>query len=238
MTTTAYDLIRDAMLLLKVANPDTLTASEISDGLRRLNAMMLSWANNPLNIYRVVSEDVVTTGSRVMTMGTGGDWNTDRPMKITQATARIASGLDRPITILPAEDYAKIRMKSLETNYPQYMYFDGNFPLQNVAIWPVPSQGMTLTLWSIKPLATFANSESVATFPPGYEDAITYNLAVRMAPMFQIDAGAEITRIAVTSLKQIQRTNTRVPTMQSDPALLSRRGGQYNVYSDGWGPGQ
>lgn len=238
MTITAHDLIRDAMLLLKVASPDSLTAAEIQDGLRRLNAMLESWANNPLNIYRVINEDVVTTGSRVMTMGIGGDWNTDRPMKITQATARIATGIDRPIQIIPAEDYAAIRLKGLLTNYPQYLYFDGNYPLQNVAIWPVPSAGMTLTLWSIKPLATFATSETVASFPPGYTDAITYNLAVRMAPMFQLEAGADIRAIATTSLKQIQRTNTRVPTMQSDPALLTRRGGTYNVYSDGWGPGQ
>lgn len=233
---TALNLIQGAMGLLQVLNPGALTASEAQDGLDSLNEMLASWANDPLNIYKVTNENFVSTGNQVITMGPGGDWDTDRPIKIQAVTARIATNLDRPVEILNYSDYLTIRIKNLATNYPNYIYPDGGYPLQNLYVYPVPSSGMTFTVWSIKPLAEFASIEDAVSLPPGYIRAIKYNLATTMAPMFQVAAGPDVQRIATTSLKQIQRTNTRVPTMQSDPALLTRRGNLYNVYSDGWGP--
>lgn len=233
---TALNLIQGAMGLLQVLNPGALTASETQDGLDSLNEMLASWANDPLNIYKVTNENFVSTGNQVITMGPGGDWDTDRPIKIQAVTARIATNLDRPVEILNYSDYLTIRIKNLATNYPNYIYPDGGYPLQNLYVYPVPSSGMTFTVWSIKPLAEFASIEDAVSLPPGYIRAIKYNLATTMAPMFQVAAGPDVQRIATTSLKQIQRTNTRVPTMQSDPALLTRRGNLYNVYSDGWGP--
>ena len=236
-STTAINLLEGAMSILRVLSPDTvLTDGEKADGLAALNEMLDSWSLSPLNLYKETSEDVVTvakSGNAPHTWGLGGNWNTARPVGVDAVTFKISTTLDKPIKLIGWDDYAAIRIKSLNVNYPQYAYISLGYPLAQVYLYPVPSAGLTLTLWSRKPLATFNALTDPVSLPPGTVRAIKFNLAVTMAPMFQQSVDATTLKIAQTSLQQLQRANLRIPTIQADPALIGRGLGRYDIYSDG-----
>ena len=234
MTTTALNLIEGALRPLNVLTGNTrLTAEEISDTLQALNWMLDSWSNENLKIYHVTRETfTLTSGLNPHTIGPGGNLNTTRPTRIIQATITI-SGVDYPLELIGVDDYEAIRLKTLQTAWPIYAYLENDFPLAKLYTWPI-NTGNVINLQQEKPLTNFASAYDTVTLPPGYADAIRFNLALRMAPEFQITAGADLERMAERALKNIKRTNSRVPTMASDPMLRARTiSGGYIVYTDG-----
>ncbi len=58
---------------------------------------------------------------------------------------------------------------------------------------PVTSSGGTLELWVWDQLATIADFTAALDYPPGYLQAIIYNLAVMIAPNFErpLDPGVK-----------------------------------------------
>lgn len=234
--TTALDLIQGALRPLNVLTGNTsLTAQESSDALQALNWMLDSWSNEDLTIYHVTRETfTLTSGKNPLTYGTGGDLNSPRPTRIMKATVTISS-VDYPLEIIGYDDYEEIRLKTLQTAWPVYLYYEPDYPLGKVYTWPV-NTGNVLTVATEKPLTNFATIYDTVSLPPGYADAIRYNLAVRLAPEYQITAGADLVALAEKTKKSIKHTNGRMPpTMQSDPSLRSDAlAGGWIIYTDGY----
>ena len=54
--------------------------------------------------------------------------------------------------IMEWDDYNSVRLKSLQTNFPGYLFYDRGFPIGNVYIYPIcSSSNETITLTSWKP---------------------------------------------------------------------------------------
>lgn len=244
---TANDIIRAAMRLIQVSAVDTdLTASELEDGLQSLNRMLDSWSADELTLYQVIRETFnLATGQNPYTMGYGGDFNTSRPMKIVDAYLTLNNGsipVSYPMQVLGYDDYNAIRLKTLQTNFPNYIYWQPSFPLSEVYIYPVfapndpATQGpATITLTSWKPFDIILDPTAYMSFPPGYWEAITMNLATRLALEYQFDLRPDIIQLAANALKRIKRLNQRTPTLQTDVALMNTSQLRYNIYSDGFG---
>lgn len=244
---TANDIIRAAMRLIQVSAVDTdLTASELEDGLQSLNRMLDSWSADELTLYQVIRETFnLATGQNPYTMGYGGDFNTSRPMKIVDAYLTLNNGsipVSYPMQVLGYDDYNAIRLKTLQTNFPNYIYWQPSFPLSEVYIYPVfapndpATQGpATITLTSWKPFDIILDPTAYMSFPPGYWEAIVFNLAVRIAEEYQFDMRPTTVQIAANSLKRLKRMNQRTPTLQTDVSLMNTSQLRYNIYSDGFG---
>ena len=67
------------------------------------------------------------------------------------------------------------------------------------------------------------NQSDTVSVPPGYADAIRYNLAVKLAPEWGRTITPEVAEMARTSKAAIQRLNLPAPVMLCDPAMLNRR---------------
>jgi len=244
---TANDLIRAAMRLIQVSAVDTdLTASELQDGLESLNRMLDSWSADELTLYQVIREQFpLVSGQNPYTMGYGGDFNTSRPMKIVDAYLVLNNGsipVSYPMQVLGYDDYNAVRLKTLSTNFPNYIYYQPSFPIAQVYIYPIfapndPStQGpayINLTSW--KPFDIILNPTAYMEYPPGYWEAIVFNLAVRIAEEYQFDIRPTTVQLAVNSLKRVKRLNQRTVTLQTDVALMNTSQLRYNIYSDGYG---
>jgi len=63
------------------------------------------------------------------------------------------------------------------------------------------------------------------------------NLAVELAPSYQLTASQNIIRIAEEAKRALQGTNYRPLTMQTDAALMGN-GGKYSIWSDKTGAGR
>lgn len=89
--TTALGIIKSAMrkvgVLTKTENP---SADEAQDGLEMLNDLLSSFSNDSMVIYARYSEDfTLSGGTGSYTIGTGGAFNTARPVKIISAFIRL-----------------------------------------------------------------------------------------------------------------------------------------------------
>lgn len=238
---TGNDLIRAAMRLIQVAAVDTdLTASELRDGLESLNRMIDAWALEELMLYQVTRETFPLAASQLSySVGLGGDFDTVRPTKLVGAYLTISTGaipVDYPMQVIGYDDYNDIRLKTLQTNFPSYCYYEPAFPLANLYVYPVcavNNESITLTSW--KPLAMIADPTATISLPPGYWEALVFNLAVRIAEEYQFDMRPTTIAIAESSLKKIKRMNQRTLTLQTDVALMNTSQMRYSIYADGYG---
>jgi hypothetical protein len=244
---TANDIIRASMRLIQVSAVDTdLTAQELQDGLESLNRMLDSWSADELTLYQVIREQFpLVSGQNPYSMGYGGNFNTSRPMKIVDAYLILNNGsipVSYPMQVLGYDDYNAVRLKTLSTNFPNYIYYQPSFPLAEVYIYPIfapndPStQGpayINLTSW--KPFDMILDPTSYMSFPPGYWEAIVFNLAVRIAEEYQFSIRETTVQLAASALKRVKRLNQRTVTLQTDVALMNTSQLRYNIYSDGYG---
>jgi len=233
-STTAQTIINGALRLLQVASTDVvLTSDEANDALEALNQMIDGWSNESLMLYHVQLEQFTCVpGLNPHTIGYGGNFNTSVPIHIEASTVTVG-GVDYPIIQIDYDDYAVIKLKTLQNVYPEYMYFDRNSPiLGNLYMYPVPSTASTINLYSRKTLTQFASLTDSIDLPAGYAKALKYSLAVELAPEYQVSAGADVIQLAISSKANLKRTNRRPLTLQIDPAALAVSGKRrFNIYT-------
>jgi len=231
---TAQTIINGALRLLQVASTDVvLTNDEANDALESLNQMIDGWSNESLMLYHVTREQFTCIpANNPHTIGPTGDFATSVPMNIEAATVTVG-GVDYPILPIDYDDYAVIKLKTLQNVYPEYFYLDKSSPvLANLYMYPVPSTASTISLYSRKPLTSFASLTDNLTLPPGYERALKYALAVELAPEYQVSAGQDVIALAIAAKASLKRTNKRPLTLQIDPAALAVSGKRrFNIYT-------
>lgn len=225
---TALDIIKRAMRLTgALGGGETPTADEQTDGLTALNSMLESWSIQSLAIYQVQDESFTwASGNTTQTMGSAGDFNTTRPSSFEGFFQRVNS-VDYPIHIASEEQYSRIADKSTQSSLISWIYPDMANPLITLYAYPVPSSNATVHIRSWKALQSFSTAATALAMPPGYQDALTFNLAVILADEYQRPVPPMVLRRAITTLRAIKVLNKKVRNMISEPAFL-RGGGAYD----------
>jgi len=136
-----------------------------------------------------------------------------RPDSIKYAFIRDANSTDSPVCLLDNMEYSTITNKSTTGGYPTHLYYRPNYPLGEINLYPIPGSGLTLYLQVRDSLTPFRTLDSLVSMPSGYERAITYNLAVDIAPEYGATPRADVMQIARESLGNIKNVNTRTPRM-------------------------
>lgn len=231
--TTARDLIKAAYRKINILGQgSSLTSEEANDGLSALNAMLASWSTQGALIYTETKETFSLTGALSYTIGSGGDFNTSIPVEILAAYVTY-SEIDYPVQVIDSSEYALISNKD-EPGTPTQLYFDSNYPLANIYLWPINFSSTTLTLISLKQLTNFSSLDTDFTMPPEYERAIIHNLAVELAPEYEREASMTVKRIAKQSLDWIRAQNKKnnKNVVKVDSAFMAQ--GRYNIRSDSY----
>jgi hypothetical protein len=114
---------------------------------------------------------------------------------------------------------------------PEVVYYEAEFPLGVVNVYPKGDSTYELHLSSWKQLPTYTNLSNTVSLPPGYERAIRYNLAVELAPEYAREPSGAIVDRAERAKANIKRTNTYPPALATDPGIL--RAGDYDYNIDG-----
>lgn len=211
--TAAADIIRRSLRLIGVlATGETPAAAEQADALEALNAMLDTWRTESLSVYALRTETLPLTGAASYSIGVGGDLDIERPVKIESAYQRIA-GVDSPVVVASKQAYDGATAKGTTGDPASWLYYEPSYPVGRVHLYPVPASGeLHLTVWT--PLAQLAASDDVA-LPPGYREAITYQLAMRLAAEYGKPVAPEIAAMGAAAKADIKRVNTRVPLMSS-----------------------
>jgi hypothetical protein len=227
--TTARSIVTKALQKNGVLTKnETPSADEADDGLEALNDLIGSWSNESLLIYARLSESFpLVSGTASYTIGSGGDFNTTRPLQILSAFTRIG-GTDYNMAIINGVEYDKIIQKSITSADPEVLYYDGNSALGTITLYPVPSTG-TLHIRSEKQLTEFTTLDTDLSLPPGWDRALIYSLAIEQAPDYGQPVTPELVALASDSLGKIKKAVAR----NKDMRMFSYNGGGNNIYS-GW----
>jgi hypothetical protein len=223
---TSLDLISSAMRLVGILGVgETPASNESTNALSSLNDMLDTWSNENLLIYdKVLEVFPLVGGQQSYTMGTGGNFNTARPLKIENAFLRTLSGsqtLDLPIEILNQDQWASISVKSLSSTLPTKLISLGSYPLETILLWPIPSAANSLGLWTWKPLSNITLLTTIINLPPGYNKALRYNLALELAPEYGREPSPLVLAEAIASKETLKRMNSKPNLMTIDAAALS-----------------
>lgn len=232
---TGRELVSAALKKIGALAPgESLAAQEASDGLAECNRMLGSWSTERLLVYARNRETpfTLTASDASVTIGSSGDINVSRPQSIDQATIQDASTSieSAPLRLLTESEYAAIPDKTTQATYPTALYDDGGHPLRTLTLWPVPSAAHKLVLYTLRPLSSISTLDTTISLPPGYEDALVYNLAVRLAPEYGRPIAADLVALAMETKGNIQRANQRVHLLRVD-ALPVSGAGSFDIYS-------
>lgn len=236
-TTTPGGLIALALKLAGVIGEgQTASAEDTNDALALLQMMLSGWQQKRWLVYHLVDVPFVSTGAQSYTVGAGGNFNTLRPDMINAAYFRqlFNAGeqpVDYPFTIIPSrEDYNRIALKELGT-YPQYMFYDASYPLGTLYCYPVPESGQFEIHLTIKEnLGALTSLTQTINLPPEYQEAVLYNLAARLRPMYQLPPDPSVVALAVSSLENIRVANAQIPLLEI-PDLPGNGGSWFNPFS-------
>lgn len=225
---TVNDLIVASLKLIGVVSKTTPpTDDETADALARLNDMVDAWAAQGTLIYRAVrSTFALTSGVPTYTLGTGGTWSIPRPDPPSLLYAGVIDttvnpSQELPVPILSLQEFRGLTIKAQTATRALAIYDDFAFPLSTVSVWPIPTVStLQIALYCLRPVDQFALLTDSIVVPPGYQEAMRYNLAVRLAPEFGRKLDPVVAAIATESLAIIQRANYREEIKPIDPALV------------------
>jgi len=230
------DLIASSMRKIgAIASGETPTPAEQQDALSSLQTMLQSWAAEKINVFSSVREEfVMSAGTGTYTWGVGGSINTLRPNKILGVSVTDSSDISHPVEIISEGEYSKISSKT-SVGRPYALFSNYTFPYVTIYLYPVPNAAETLLFISLKPFTESSSFETVndtLSLPTHYEEAVIYNLAIRIAPEFGVTiplAVAAIAKNAYNRLTTLNSANYVEPIKISVPVGA---GSRYNINSD------
>jgi hypothetical protein len=234
-TYTAGDLVARALVLLGVIAPgETPDAENADNAADTLNEFIDSLALQGLTVYQLLrTTKTLANGTASYTIGSGGAINIVRPTEITYAgliqDTGAAEPLESPIKVFTDQEWARIAQKTFTSRYAEGIYYDrawdASTKLATVYPWPIPDVGTTqLVIYTPLALATFADTSTGYTFPPGYPRMLRSNLALELAADYGKAPSDELKRVAKESLATIKRANQRLTTVNIDPSLAGTHG--------------
>ena len=209
----------------------SLTVAEQDYHLSRMNSMMDSWSQERMMVFQISQTSFALTASQgSYTIGNGGDFNMTRPTKLVDPCfIRDADGNDSPLTILDAQAYGRIVDKDADGTYPVYIFYDSGYSVTSTAtirFWPEPSSALSTFINTLQPLQTFGAVSSVLILPPGYQDAIESNYAVRSA-MGVVNVSQDLKDMARQTKAAVKTLNAPAPVMRLDYGVSG--GSQSNI---------
>lgn len=234
--TTARKIIEASLRKINaLGSGESLAAEDAEDGLQALNAMLGSWSVVGDLVYTMTWETFpVIGGTASYTIGPGQTFNTERPLEIFAMNLQVPGGVSYPIAQIDEREYSAISIKTI-SGIPYAAYYNGNSPVATLTFYYVPGINYDFNIYSRKVLTQFTTLNTDLDLPPGYEEALIYNLAIRVAPEYQKEPSPLVRQMANESRSAISVQNTRnQDNVAAIDAALVRFGNFYsgfNIYS-------
>jgi hypothetical protein len=232
--TTAYDQITGALRLLGVlAEGETPSAATAQDALTALNQMIDSWNTERLSVYATIDQVKTWLPNLISnTLGPTGTLVGQRPVLVDDSTyfRDPANGISFGIKLINQQQYNGIAVKTVTSTYPQVMWVNMTYPDIEIYVYPVPTKPLEFHFVSVEPIVNVPSLSTDITMPPGYLRAFKYNLALEIAAEFGINPNPQISRIAMTSKRNLKRINNPDDIMALPYAIVATRQ-RFNIFS-------
>lgn len=215
----------------------TPSPEQYADALGELNRLVGNLNCDRLNIYSVATQQFSLDPPKPSyTIGIStppADFPVARPQGIEAANI-IGDGGSSPIryrlAIVTADQWAEITYPMLPGTIPTVLYNDRASPVSTLYLYGQPAPGQLLELFTWTMVPTFSAVTDAVELPPGYEDAIVLNLAVRLAPQYQLPVHPDVRLEARLSLMRVESINAPRPVAEF-AGFGCGCGNDWNIYS-------
>ena len=119
-------------------------------------------------------------------------------------------GITRGMSILTSKQWATLREKGLRAAMPTDIYLDQEFPNAGFHVWPIPTQEHDIEFYYWSVLQQFSDVTDDIEMPPGFYDAIMFNLAVQLCQAYKRRVPAEILAKAIAAKDAIRQINAQI----------------------------
>lgn len=206
---TARDICKSILRKLHVLGQgQSVSNDELNDVLSNVNNMLSVWSVEGNLVYTETSETFnLVTGQASYSIGTSQDFNTSRILDITSAYVT-NSATDYILSSYDQAQYAAITNKTIG-GIPEIYYFDGDYPVSNIKLYPVPSGVSTITLNTQKQLTGFADLDTVYALPEEYGAGIIFNGCIWVGPDYEKEPTPSVMKLANRTKKAIETQNRR-----------------------------
>ena len=234
MSTTAGDQINGALRLIgQLAEGETPSAATSQDALTAMNQMIDSWSTERLAVFS--TQDQVFSwppGAISRTLGPTGNFVGNRPVLLDDSTyfRDPANNISFGIKIINQQQYDGIAVKTVTSTYPQVIWINMDYPNIDMYIYPVPTKVLEWHFISVTELDQPATLATVLSFPPGYLRAFRYCLACEIAAEFGVEPSPQVSRIAMTSKRNLKRINNPDDIMSLPYSIVGTRQ-RYNIFA-------
>ena len=141
-----------------------------------------------------------------------------------------------PLVMLTEDAWAGVVQKDITSPWPRQWYYNPTFPAGTLTFWPVPtSTTIQIALYVPTPVPQFTSLSNTFTLPPGYEEMIVTNLAVRLCPSYAKTPSPILLKLAADSMAKVKKVNRRVAFTQfpAESLIGTPAGGfRYDIRSD------
>ena len=231
---TAGDIINGSLRLLGVLAEGETPSAEISqDSLAAMNQMIDSWNTERLAVFSTQDQVFTWPASQISrTLGPSGDFAGNRPILLDDATyyRDAGTGVSYGIKIINQQQYDGIAVKTVTSTYPQVIWLNMSYPDVEMYVYPVPTRALEWHFISVEELDQPATLTTELSFPPGYLRAFRYNLACEIAPEFGVEPSRQVSRIAMTSKRNLKRINNPDDIMSMPYSIVATRQ-RFNIYA-------
>ena len=232
--TTANDQINGALRLLGVlAEGETPSAATSQDALTALNQMIDSWNTERLSVFSTQDQVMNWLPNQISnTLGPTGSFVGQRPILVDDATyfRDPSNNISFGIKLINQQQYDGIAVKTVTSTYPQVMWVNMTYPDIEIYVYPVPTKLLEFHFISVEPLMSVSSLSTEITMPPGYLRAFKYNLALEIAAEFGIQPNPQVSRIAMTSKRNLKRINNPDDIMSLPYSLVATRQ-RFNIFA-------
>lgn len=188
---TAQDIVEAALKKLFITEGDeTPEAGDITTGRDALFRMIRTWAVDGVRLWLTENQTVT------MVADTATYTLDPRTLDVYDVFRRTGDN-DVPVQIYSREQYNALPNKAV-TGQPYIAFFDRQLSSTVMSVYPVPQTGTSdvLHLASKRQIQDVTANTDNVEFPPEWSECLVYNLAVRMAPDFQVEPRSDVVSLA------------------------------------------
>lgn len=202
LTTTTTNILNDAFMM--IVPGQTISPAEKEDLRRILNLMMKAWQSQGY-LWKVADVTVtLTPGTASYQVGPAGAGTLlrVRPLQLKYAI-RTQGGIDIPVEVISRQEYKELPNKTQQGPVVSVCY-DPQLTNGVLYVWYTgDTNNTTLVCTFADPIDIQDTNEDAPDFPDEWIEPITYNLAVRGAPLFGRSVPQEVAAVAADSLARM-----------------------------------
>jgi hypothetical protein len=239
---TVLDICTEVLSLLQVYAPgEPIDPADTASLLFTLGGIVDGWGAEALTIFdQVVYTFNTTAGQAVYTFGPDltNNWVSPAgfPLPVSLSCTTIYGGVEIGIHTSSEDEWKAIALKLLQgggpiTNFwPQYgaVFHVFNF-------YPVPAGAVPVVLYVDRQIPRFTALSNTVVFPPGYQEALVYELTIKAQPKFGAPLPSWLPAAWALAKSRVKESNFEAIDLKCDPALVGtgRHGGGSIAFYEG-----